>query len=73
METKMKTYEIHPICELMPIMDDDQVSSLYLDIRQNGIIDPVILFEGKVLDGRHRYMVAEEASPLRSGAARPRF
>ena len=34
----------------------DQFEDLEEDIRKNGVLEPVVLYEDKVLDGYHRYM-----------------
>lgn len=53
------TYEIHPAAELFPLMEDDQFQALVVDIRDNGLQEPIVLFEGKIIDGRHRLRACE--------------
>ena len=48
-------YDIHELCSLFPIMPQDQFDALVDDIKAHGQRDPVTLYEGKILDGRHRY------------------
>jgi len=55
----MKTFEVHPLAELIPPMSDDEFTELRDDIRENGLREAVTLFEGKVLDGRHRARACE--------------
>jgi ParB family chromosome partitioning protein len=50
----MERYEIHPACALFPMMDADALEKLAEDIRAHGLRHPVILHDGKVLDGRNR-------------------
>lgn len=50
-----KDYEIHELCKLFPVMQAEQFDALVDDIRANGLQSPIILFEDKILDGRHRY------------------
>lgn len=52
--------EFHPIANLFPMMDGEQWKEFKLDIEVEGVLDPVILYEGKILDGRNRYKAAEE-------------
>lgn len=58
---KLPEYEQHPIAlELMPGgMDDEEFDAFCTDIEQRGILFPATLFEGKVLDGWHRYRAAK--------------
>src|SRR5215470_4823119 len=44
----------HPIAELVPSMTPDQYGALVYDIREHGLRTPIVMYEGKVLDGRHR-------------------
>lgn len=48
-------YHIHPIAEIFPKMPDSEFASLRQDIQENGLLEAIWLYEGKVLDGRHRY------------------
>lgn len=48
------TYEIHPAANLFPEMADEESRSLMVDIRDNGQREPIILFQGRVIDGRNR-------------------
>jgi len=50
-----KDYDVHELCKLFPVMNGEQFEALVDDIKTNGLLSPVILFEGKILDGRHRY------------------
>lgn len=51
----MKTYPIHPAADAFPKMGDEEFAALKADIQEHGQHDPVIIYEGEVLDGRHRY------------------
>lgn len=46
--------EIHPLADLVPSMTLGEYAELRDDIARNGLLDPIVLYEGKVLDGRHR-------------------
>lgn len=56
------TYEIHPLAELIPPMTGVEFAELRASIKTRGYLDdePVILYEGKILDGRHRERAARE-------------
>jgi hypothetical protein len=51
----------HPICLLMPSADEDELQSLTDDIGAHGLIAPIVLFEGMILDGRNRAAACERA------------
>lgn len=47
-------YQIHPAAMLFPEMEGDQWSNFVADIRDNGQREPIIVHNGKVIDGRNR-------------------
>jgi ParB-like chromosome segregation protein Spo0J len=51
----------HPICLLIPSADEDELQDLTDDVRAHGLIDPIVLFEGMILDGRNRSAACERA------------
>lgn len=55
MATPVTHYEVHPLAELIPQMTDEEFNDLKKDIQGIGQLEPIILFQGKILDGRHRY------------------
>jgi site-specific DNA-methyltransferase (adenine-specific) len=50
----MKPLSYHPACLLFPAMGEQELQELAADINERGLLNPVVLFEGKVLDGRSR-------------------
>jgi ParB-like chromosome segregation protein Spo0J len=56
-----KSYETHRYAELFPEMARDEFTELVKSIRENGLIDPITMLEGKVLDGRSRLRACIEA------------
>src|SRR5215813_3069912 len=52
--------DIHPLAEIFPPMSDEEIKSLIDDIKTNGLREPIILFEDKVLDGRNRHRACAE-------------
>ena len=55
------TYDIHPLCQMLPELDEHKYRALKASMSQVGQIDPIILTtDGLVLDGRHRLRVCEE-------------
>lgn len=47
--------EHHPLADLFPMMSAAEHEALREDIAANGLLEEIVLFEGKVLDGRNRY------------------
>lgn len=53
-------YEFHPICLLLQPLSDVAFDALASSIGSIGLRDAITLFEGKILDGRHRYLVCRK-------------
>ncbi len=56
--------EIHPIAEILPMMQASELAGLTESIELNGQKEPVALFEGKVLDGRNRVEACRQLNRL---------
>lgn len=56
-----QAYPIHPAAEIFPMMSDSELSELANDIKENGQIEPVVIYDGMVLDGRNRLRACEIA------------
>lgn len=54
-------YEFHELANLFPLIEGQEFAALVEDVRANGLREPVILHEGKILDGRNRYRAAKAA------------
>jgi hypothetical protein len=57
----MHDYEPHPAAALFPMLGEDELQKLADDIRANGLLEPIVLYEGKVLDGRNRLQACKRA------------
>jgi ParB-like nuclease domain len=54
-------FPVHPACDLLPEMSEDEYRALVEDIRENGQRSAVIVDEaGVLLDGRHRLRACQE-------------
>lgn len=54
MSERIGEWEVHPYACVFRLMSDDEFSSLCDSIREWGLRDPILLLDGKVLDGRNR-------------------
>lgn len=48
------TTEPHPLATQFPTMNDKDFSALVDDIKAHGQREPIVVFQGAILDGRHR-------------------
>ena len=51
--------EAHPLADLLPRMSESEFLDLKKSIEVDGLQNAVILFQGKILDGRNRYDVCK--------------
>ena len=57
----MKQYEFHPIARMFPLDNDGpEFHAFAEDIRVNKLQQPIVLHEGKILDGRRRYLACKQ-------------
>lgn len=54
-------YEDHPIANAFPLISGDSFAELVSAVRDMGLIEPIVLYEGKILDGRNRYRACIDA------------
>jgi uncharacterized protein (UPF0335 family) len=47
-------HPLHPLCSIFPQMSDEEFDALRDDIEQHGQRDAIVLWDGQILDGRHR-------------------
>jgi hypothetical protein len=53
-------YLPHPLAGMFPMIEGAEFANLKADIAANGIHQPIVLFQGQILDGRNRYKAAKE-------------
>ena len=59
-ELDITTLSIHDEALATPRMLEVQYEALKADIEQNGQLDPVVIYRGKIVDGRHRFLILNE-------------
>lgn len=52
--------EFHEIADIFPMMVGDDYRALRDDIAENGLIERIVVYENKILDGRNRYTACLE-------------
>jgi ParB-like nuclease domain len=58
----MKKIQVHPIAELFPMMSDEELDDLAADVKENGLLHPIVLdTEGVLVDGRNRLEACRRA------------
>ena len=55
-----ENYEPHELCTIFPRADERTISDIADDILQNGQTYPIVRYEGKILDGRNRYLACRK-------------
>jgi ParB-like chromosome segregation protein Spo0J len=54
-------FEFHERCHALPAMDPEDFESLVQDIRKVGLRRPIVIYEGKIVDGRRRLKACQLA------------
>ena len=52
---------VHPAADLFPLLEGDDLIRLANDIAQNGLLEPIVTYDGLLLDGRNRRRACEMA------------
>lgn len=60
--THTRELTIHPVADIMPPLSEIEFDALVSDIRRNGQINPIIVHNNQIIDGRHRYWACNQLS-----------
>ena len=52
-------FDFHDLANEYPLIEGDEFEALVEDIRKHGILEPIMLYQDKILDGRNRYRAAK--------------
>src|SRR4051794_1405011 len=53
--------QFHQMANIFPLLGPAEFAGLVAHIRDHGLLEPIVLFEDKVLDGRNRLLACREA------------
>jgi hypothetical protein len=60
MSPAAREYQFHDCARIFPLTEGEEQEALEISIQEHGIREPLVLLEGKILDGRNRYRVARK-------------
>jgi N6-adenosine-specific RNA methylase IME4 len=52
--------EFHEVANIFPLMEGEEYGALVEDIRKNGLMEAIWTYQGKIIDGRNRYLACQE-------------
>jgi len=53
-----RAYRLHPLARAIPQVAEKEFLELAVDVKAHGVRVPIVVFDGQVLDGRHRLALA---------------
>ena len=53
--------KVHPLAAVFPPLPDNRLRELGASIAEIGLLDPIVILEDQILDGRNRYWACELA------------
>jgi N6-adenosine-specific RNA methylase IME4 len=51
----------HPYADIFPLLEGEEFTAFVANIRTKGLVHPIVLFEGMILDGRNRWNACKAA------------
>lgn len=56
----MENIKFHPLAEIFPLIQGKDFVELKADIKANGLHEPIVMYQGMILDGRNRFRACQE-------------
>lgn len=50
----------HRFADIFPMMDEKEYADLKKDIKENGLLEPIVITNNEILDGRNRFKACQE-------------
>jgi N6-adenosine-specific RNA methylase IME4 len=50
----------HSLANLFPLLPENELNNLAEDIKANGLVNPIWLYRGEIIDGRNRFLACEK-------------
>ena len=61
MSTLFQKYPFSDLVHIFPVMSREEFSALVASIRVHGLLEPIMLWRGEIIDGRHRFLACIKA------------
>ena len=52
--------KFHPLAGIFPMMNAEEFEGLKSDIETHGLLEPIWTYNGKIIDGRNRYLACQK-------------
>lgn len=56
----MQNIQFHEVANIFPLIHGKEFVDLKADIKKNGVHEPIVMYEGQILDGRNRFRACQE-------------